>query len=116
MLKQRRSIIPGKQDLFSLSMEWSTYVWRRGNQEFFQVASSGILDPVRALNFMFRQSGTHHYVYDFPELERVLHRAGFQDVARSCFRKSSWPELNLDQSSEQRQAESPFVEAVKRVR
>jgi predicted SAM-dependent methyltransferase len=106
----------GSIRLITPDLEKFVQAYVQGNQEFFQVASPRLLEPVRALNFMFRQGGTHQYVYDFPELERVLHRAGFQDVARSSYRKSSWPELNLDQSSEQRQAESLYVEAVKRGR
>ena len=35
------------------------------DKQFFNLVSPTIPDPVGALNLMFRQGGTHHYIYDF---------------------------------------------------
>jgi len=80
---------------------------------FFAIASPDASRPVQALNVMFRQGGAHNYAYDFEELGIILREAGFRDIHHSSFRNSVWPELNLDVTDQQRQAESLYVESSK---
>ena len=68
------------------------------DKQFFHLASPTIPDPVGALNLMFRQGGTHHYIYDFDELNKILLQSGFKKVIQSSFQNSAWSELNHDSS------------------
>ena len=83
------------------------------DKQFFPIVSPTLSDPVGALNLMFRQGGTHHYIYDFDELNRILLQSGFKKVFQSSFQNSVWPELNRDSGDKQRITESLYVEAVK---
>lgn len=40
---------------------------------------------MEAVNWLFRQGGEHHFIYDFPTLEKFLLETGFQRVARRDF-------------------------------
>jgi predicted SAM-dependent methyltransferase len=94
-------------------LEKFTRAYVEKDQSFFQKASPGEKNPIRALNLAFRRDGFHHYLYDQGELERVLRQAEFIRIIPSSFCKSRWPELNLDHPAEHRREESLYVEAVK---
>jgi predicted SAM-dependent methyltransferase len=69
--------------------------------------------PIAAVNHLFRFNGFHQFIYDFETLEREFLRAGFSSVARSTFRGSAHPELNLDIDLPDRAPQSLYVEATK---
>jgi len=83
------------------------------NKHFFNLVSPTIPDPVGGLNLMFRQGGTHQYIYDFNAMNKILLQNGFTKVFLSSYKKSFWSDLNIDTSKEQRIAESLYVDAIK---
>ena len=66
---------------------------------------------MEVVNEMFRQSGEHHFAYDFETLEKLLRTAGFDRVERSSFAKSNDEKLLLDLGY--RQPGSLYVEAIR---
>ncbi len=81
------------------------------DREWFGKAFPYLSDPVAVLNLVFHQGGAHHYIYDSEALQAVLREAGFERVAPSSFRRSAWPELNVDLDDEMRIVKSVYVEA-----
>ncbi len=70
------------------------------------------ITPVEVVNDYFRQRYEHHFLYDFPAMEKLLKSAGFAQVQRVSFGESDvFQDLALDDSKYQR--ESLYVEARK---
>ena len=61
---------------------------------------------MEAVNWLFRQGGEHHFIYDFPSLEKMLAQAGFHGAVRR--------EFDPDLDSEPRRHGTLYVDAVKR--
>ena len=80
---------------------------------WFEKAFPYLDDPVDALNLIFHQGGAHHYIYDSEALQKILRKAGFEQVMPSTFGESAWPELNVDLDADLRTIKSVYVEAVK---
>jgi hypothetical protein len=87
---------------------------------FFRVAVPDLsvgedadLPYVEMVNHIFRFNEAHRFIYDFPTLESLLRRSGFENVERSTFLGSKVPDLNLDLHSPDRNPQSLYVEAVK---
>jgi predicted SAM-dependent methyltransferase len=70
------------------------------------------LTPMEIVNQYFRQRYEHHFLYDFPAMQKLLKSAGFSNVKRVSFLESeSCADLALDHPKYQ--PESLYVEAVK---
>jgi predicted SAM-dependent methyltransferase len=69
-------------------------------------------EPMGIVNQYFRQRYEHHFLYDFPSLEKMLKQAGFAEVTQLTFKQSAMcPDLVLDHPKYQ--IESLYVEARK---
>ena len=66
---------------------------------------------MEAVNSCFRQRYEHQFLYDWPTLEQMLRRAGFDEVVRVAFGRTRRPELALDDPKYE--WESLYVEAIK---
>ena len=64
-----------------------------------------LLTRMEAVNWLFRQGGEHHFIYDYPSLEKMLSNAGFQRVHRR--------EFDPARDSDARRYETIYVEAHK---
>jgi predicted SAM-dependent methyltransferase len=66
---------------------------------------------MEVVNAVFRMYIDHKYAYDFPTLEFLLRRYGFDEIQKRGFGKSALLELCIDNPD--RASESLYVEAVK---
>jgi predicted SAM-dependent methyltransferase len=73
---------------------------------------TGVETPMEIVNLYFRQRYEHQFVYDWPTMEKMLLRAGFEMVSRLGFGEGRHcPSLVLD--DEKYEWESLYVEALK---
>jgi hypothetical protein len=64
-----------------------------------------------AINSYFRQRYDHHFLYDWPTMQRMLQRAGFATVVRSSYKVGQLSkEIVLD--APPYECESLYVEAM----
>jgi predicted SAM-dependent methyltransferase len=47
------------------------------------------------VNFLFRQGGQHHFIYDFETIQKLLLKAGFQQVVKSEYDSEKDPTENM---------------------
>jgi len=66
---------------------------------------------MEAVNSAFRQRYEHQFLYDWPTIELMLRRAGFESINRTTFRSGSVSALVLD--DEKYEWESLYVDAKK---
>jgi predicted SAM-dependent methyltransferase len=66
---------------------------------------------MEAVNSFFRQRYEHQFLYDWPTMEKMLLRAGFDKVCRVAFGQSQQPQIALDDVKYE--WESLYVEATK---
>ena len=96
-----RAFLDPKQELFT---RWRLELLEHG-------ASNGrIKRPAFLFNMLMHEWG-HQYLYDFPELGKVLHWVGFRHIAKREFRTGHERLAALDQ--EWRRTGNLYVEAVK---
>ncbi|HEY1793399.1 MAG TPA: methyltransferase domain-containing protein [Opitutaceae bacterium] len=62
----------------------------------FEKLPADMPTPMMLLNHVFHQGGEHHFAYDFETLAWALGLAGFKDIRRQEFGKSSDPALAID--------------------
>lgn len=100
-----RVVVPDAELLMRRYFEAPTeLVARRGN---------GGDTPMEIVNLYFRQRYEHQFLYDWPTMEAMLSRAGFQGVSRVSFGQTrACPDLSLDDPTYE--WESLYVEAQKR--
>jgi predicted SAM-dependent methyltransferase len=73
---------------------------------------AGVETAMEIVNLYFRQRYEHQFVYDWPTIEKMLHRSGFAVVSRSAFGQArQCPSVILD--DEKYEWESLYVEALK---
>jgi predicted SAM-dependent methyltransferase len=83
------------------------------DEAFFETIGHGARPYVRGLNFMFRFHGFHQFIHDFESISDLLRRVGFREIRRCECGQSDLPEIVLDHRSDERSAQSMYVEAIK---
>jgi predicted SAM-dependent methyltransferase len=72
------------------------------------------LEPIEAVNKVFREHTIHKFAWDYAFLCRELEHAGFSDVRRASYRDSAVPAANADLDEEPRRRLSLYVEGRRR--